>query len=132
MDGNVLEPGDKVPGIGTVDTNHCGLPWPVTADGNYFAGVVSVIIQENHDKFQCSCCGRHDSVVLCDAISGKPLTTEQQQERINNLDFDYNRRGQDNRGRRGPLPTQELYKARYGNLTIFRRIKLMLPWIFGS
>ncbi len=35
-------PGDIIPGVGLVETNHCGLPYPVDGDGNCFPGACYV------------------------------------------------------------------------------------------
>jgi hypothetical protein len=69
--------GDYIPGRGTVTTNHCGLPWLCGLHGEY-CGVVQVSGQlANGDA------------ILCDAISGELLTTEEINLRLNNYDFDY-------------------------------------------
>jgi hypothetical protein len=73
-----FSPGSYVPGVGLVDTNHCGLPWPAYMsqsgppyDAGCFYGVVLV------------------AGIACDAATGGRLTPEQLNERKNNLAFDY-------------------------------------------
>ena len=71
------KPGDEIPGLGIVDALPFGLPWVSTKDGLYIYGVISVA--QTH---------------LCDAVSGKILTPEELESRINNKDFDYGHRVQ--------------------------------------
>lgn len=69
--------GDIIPGIGQVEVNHCGMPWLCGLSGEY-CGVVQVTgHQLNGDA------------ILCDAISGKLLTNEEINFRLNNYEFDY-------------------------------------------
>ena len=63
--------GDKIPGVGIVDANHCGMPWPVAMDGGVFYGVVQV------------------GQTFCDARSGKVLTPEEFESRRNKILYDY-------------------------------------------
>ena len=53
------KPGDIIPNIGEVDTNHCGLPWPVNLYGDEFIGIVKI----------------KDSEIYCDAGTGEPITS---------------------------------------------------------
>jgi hypothetical protein len=76
-DKEYYEPGDEIPGLGIVDKLPFGLPWVSTKDGLYRYGVISVA--QTH---------------LCDAVSGKILTPEELESRINNKDFDYGHRVQ--------------------------------------
>ena len=73
----LLLPGDILFPLGMVDTNHCGFPWPVGYSEIYY-GTVSVI----------SVAGP----IFCDALTGKELTKKEQLERINNEEFDYEKR----------------------------------------
>lgn len=67
--------GDIVPGIGRVEFNHCGLPWPSGIDFTLF-GVVQVRDKDGNNHW-------------CDAISGKELTEKELEERKNNEAYDY-------------------------------------------
>lgn len=71
------KPGDEVPGLGIVDELPFGLPWVSTKEGLYRYGVISVA--QTH---------------LCDAVSGKILTPEELESRLNNRNFDYGHRVQ--------------------------------------
>lgn len=53
------KPGDIIPNIGEVDTNHCGLPWPVNLQGDEFIGVVKI----------------KNAEIWCDAETGEPITS---------------------------------------------------------
>ena len=72
-------PGDIIPGLGMVDTNHFGLPWPVTIDGDCFLGTVTTTI----------------GYEICDALTGEVLTKKQVEERMGNFDYDYEKKFQD-------------------------------------
>ena len=72
-------PGDTIPGVGMVDTNHCGLPWPATMEGSTY-GTVTV-----HS-------GILGKTVTCDALTGAVLTLEETKSRIGNKTFDYENR----------------------------------------
>lgn len=68
---HVFQPGETVPGIGEVETNHCGLPWPCGANYDQLFGVIFV-----------NGIGR-------DAISGEILTEKEMEIRKDNKKFDY-------------------------------------------
>jgi len=65
--------GDVVPGIGKIETNHCGLPWVASIKGE-LCGVLQI--------------GR----VFIDAMTGKPLTRRQMSLRLNNPKYNYENR----------------------------------------
>lgn len=66
--------GDRHP-LGVVEWNHCGFPWPVSMRGEFF-GVVQVRSSKGVST-------------TCDARSGKPLTPEELEGRLNRTQFDY-------------------------------------------
>jgi len=72
-------PGDTIQGVGMVDTNHFGLPWPATDYGSIY-GTVTV-----HSSFL-------GKTVQCDALTGTVLTDEETKTRIGNKIFDYENR----------------------------------------
>jgi len=74
----ILVPGDVVPDLGTVDANHCGLPWPVSPGGELYYGCV---------KFK----GRPG---LFDARTGRIVADPS--SRDGNEEFDYCHRQRDN------------------------------------
>jgi len=86
----MYEPGDYVPGVGLVQANHVGLPWPVGLTGGTYFGVVCVA----RDRAMFA------GIVNCDAKSGEVLSDEQLKERLNNKAFDYEGRMKLNTGRR--------------------------------
>ena len=65
---------DLIQGIGIVENNHCGLPWPVTANGDKICGTVQV--------------GQE----LYDAITGQWLSAVELERRKNNYNFDYEKK----------------------------------------
>jgi len=78
----ILQPGD-VTELGVVDTNHCGLPWPVGMVGEKtieIYGAICLIPNRKSDLYEST---------ICDAISGKPLDASEIERRINNIEFDY-------------------------------------------
>jgi len=96
---NIYQPGDivdnwvdKIP-VPVVDSNHCGMLWPVFSSDNddgYIMGAICI-----HDN---------SSSLLLDAKTGKLLSDEEIKLRLNNYDFDYNDRVKKNTGRRYPVP----------------------------
>ena len=67
--------GDIVPGVGRIETNHCGLPWVASsAPGSLYMGVLRV----------------NDTYI--DAKSGKQLNLNQMAKRLDNKRFDYENR----------------------------------------
>lgn len=80
MTPKIIQPDDVIP-LGIVDTNHCGLPWPVTSSAEEIVGTISVIPRGSS--------GLLCSKIICDAIEGRCLTTDEIKERINNPDYDY-------------------------------------------
>lgn len=92
----MFEPGDRVPGIGVVDSNHNGLPWPIVTDSNgkvsYLYGVVSVIADSRV----------YEKIISCDAMTGNKLSLKDVKLRIGNKSFDYGMRETNNIGRRYP------------------------------
>ncbi len=127
----MYEPGDIIPSVGEVDSNHCGLPWPVGMTTNEtegmkvftYYGVVSVITNNYHGAEICyGPDGRYltpeeieyriqNSHVMCDAITGRILTPEEIEERRDNEEFDYNGRRRNNTGRRHKNnPPAEIYR----------------------
>lgn len=67
----MFEEGDIINGKWQVQSNHCGLPWPVDVDGNQYCGCICV----------------NGSNKLRDAISGSEV--EDVEERKNNPKFNY-------------------------------------------
>jgi hypothetical protein len=67
---HVFQPGEVIPGIGKIETNHCGLPWPSGIDFTLYGAVMVNSFPR-------------------DAISGKLLTEEEQEIRKDNDKFDY-------------------------------------------
>jgi hypothetical protein len=75
--------GDIIPNIGMVQSNHCGLPWPVTVKGDQYCGTIHVRLS-HYDK-------KHPTgEVHCDAKTGNILTDAEFAERKNNMDYNYN------------------------------------------
>lgn len=70
--------GDMVPGLGIVDTNHCGLPWLQTIDGGAY-GVLHI----------------YNTEINIDAMTGEVLTDDEISKRINNSEFDYENKSSD-------------------------------------
>ena len=81
--------GDKIPGLGTVDTNHCGLPW-VTTDKGQLCGVVQVTLFDPMN-FDYKKHGYENirGYVFADAISGEVLTPKETNARLENIRYDY-------------------------------------------
>ncbi len=78
--------GDLIPGVGIVDVNHCGMPWPVALDGSVFYGCVQVgNLREGYPR-------------MCDARSGKILTPEEFEGRRNKILYDYESKWEDCEG----------------------------------
>ena len=63
--------GDVILGVGIVEGNHCGLPWPVDINGDSFFGVVQV------------------GNIFCDAKSGKILSEKSFRNRKGNVKYNY-------------------------------------------
>ncbi len=82
--------GERVPGVGRVDKNHCGLPWLAGMDGLRY-GVIQIILDNPHYTNPCGDCKRSEfkSYILADALTGKELTLVELNERRNNIAFDY-------------------------------------------
>jgi hypothetical protein len=74
---NPYVPGDFVPELGRVDTNHCGLPWVCGMEG-LFHGCICIVNKKG----------------LYDALDGKLLSNEEVEERKDNIKFDYGMRAQ--------------------------------------
>ena len=90
---DMYEPGDYIPWVGEVESNHCGLPWPAYMEddrGGLIYGTVNVRVLHGDDR---------GKVVLCDALSGERLEGAAR-ERWDNEDYDYEGRSRDNLGRR--------------------------------
>lgn len=87
----MYEPGDVIEGVGEVQSNHCGAPWPVDISGNYAYGTVAVRTDQGN-------------IVMCDAITGEALLDIERlmATRRGNTAYDYDRRARDNKGRRYP------------------------------
>jgi hypothetical protein len=66
-----------------VDTNHCGLPWPVDLYGYIYCGCVHII----------------QTGKLHDAIDGHELTNEEIENRKGNINYDYDDRMDSNNKR---------------------------------
>ena len=74
-EGDPYVPGDIIPGVGKVDTNHMGLPWPATDTGLAF-GCVSLINKPG----------------LYDALDGRELSEGEIEGRTGTKRFDYGNR----------------------------------------
>jgi len=71
----MYRPGDYIPGLGNVETNHCGLPWVASSKpGSLYMGVLKS--GQNY----------------IDAKSGKQLNLVQMMKRLDNSRFDYENR----------------------------------------
>lgn len=66
--------GNIIPGIGRVENNNCGFPWPMGINWLLF-GVVQV--------------GDGNNCHWCDAITGEELSDDELKNRKNNLNYDY-------------------------------------------
>lgn len=82
----VYQPGEIVKGVGVVETNHFGLPWPTfmnpnTNIGGELCGVITVRVHST------------GKLISLDAVTLKILTPEQLEERKNNRDFNYFKSG---------------------------------------
>jgi len=80
--------GDYIPGLGTVDTNHCGLPGLAGMDGLFY-GVLQ--IQNHACIFQVQ---NHDCVFI-DAMSGLRLSGVEVGRRLNDKSYDYENKASD-------------------------------------
>jgi hypothetical protein len=77
---NIYQPGDLVEQWNAVvDSNHCGLPWPVCVDGEYIMGAVCI----HQTPF---------GSILLDAKTGNRLMDDECVLRKGNFAFDYNDR----------------------------------------
>lgn len=82
--------GDIVPGLGKIDSNHCGLPWATGLKGMY-NGVLCVRLFKPYREKPCLSCGNKEwiDIVFIDAVSGKELSKEEMKGRLNNPKFHY-------------------------------------------
>jgi len=76
--------GDVINSLGVIEKNHCGLPWLAGQDGLYY-GVLQVRLSSNYES------------VYIDAVSGKILSQDEINERLNNEKFNYENKGSDER-----------------------------------
>jgi len=67
--------GDQIPGLGIVEWNHCGLPWP-----GHQKGILCGVVQVRKKDL---------TSVWLDALCGKELNETELELRLNNLNFDY-------------------------------------------
>jgi hypothetical protein len=74
--------GDVINSFGVIEKNHCGLPWLAGQDGLYY-GVLQVRLFSNYES------------VYIDAVSGKILSQDEINERLNNEKFNYENKGSD-------------------------------------
>lgn len=71
----MFKEGDEVEGVGVVEFNHCGMPWVAGLNGMYY-GVIQVRDKNNNSY-------------MCDAITGVALSKAEMDDRLNNMNFDY-------------------------------------------
>jgi hypothetical protein len=83
---NPYVPGDFIPDLGIVNTNHCGLPW-ACGDENVYCGCITIVNKNG----------------VFDALDGRLLSFNEVEARKGNLSFDYGKRMQG-----GKRPQREL------------------------
>ena len=66
----MFKKGDYIDGIGIVEGNHVGAPWPVDIKGNFMYGAVQVRTPKGNS-------------IYCDILTGIPLSDTEIQDRQN-------------------------------------------------
>ena len=76
----LLLPGDTVLGLGVVDINHMGFPWPVSRKGAWYG----VVVVRPADTFP------GDNILhYCDALTGLEISEKEALAREGDISFDY-------------------------------------------
>jgi len=117
--------GDIIEGLGTVEPNHCGLPWVASIDGEY-CGVIQVRDMRLNNTSH-----------LCDALSGKELSQDEVDARLNNYNYDYENKSTDCINWRAKNQPYGPYGYRYSEATklkirLWKRISDFWRWVWAE